>query len=312
MLLEHRVCMVKMGPVFKYAWGDATRKAGLEIYNTRHRFLKQCECEELATAWRYLCNNQLQDDTEEHVVELRKLYSQKLFDKIHLHTQVPQYLGEGRTTLIDKVSAHVHSTLLEMGSVPALTEALENLVVWVSDMGVEAGIPNSVVETPESVLPSFLRPSRLQVSSEDGDFCEEEPGLGLCAAKPEALMPKALHLPGFCHAVHNCTQNLNSALAKFDRFLEQLRVVHKLLSSPMRRSRFVEVVLQGTPVYAVGKELFHRFSRALYEERWGEIATYLKKARPLYVFLKLYWDEVAFVRRDANAVAQAEQESAED
>ena len=48
LLLEHRSRIQKLGPIFTYAWGDATSKGGREIYNTRHRFLRQDNAVELA------------------------------------------------------------------------------------------------------------------------------------------------------------------------------------------------------------------------------------------------------------------------
>ena len=79
-------------------------------------------------------------------------------------------------------------------------------------------------------------------------------------------------------AVHNASANLSSALSYFDDFMSKLRVVHKFLGSPSRRERFVEVVLQGKPSYNVGKSLFKSFTKTLYEERWGEVASYLSSA----------------------------------
>ncbi|CAE7033133.1 unnamed protein product [Symbiodinium sp. CCMP2592] len=308
LLCEHRSRMARLGPVVRYAWGDATSKGGREIYNTRCRFIELSKVVELARGWRFLCLNPASDDQDSEQAEQRCVHSQALFDNVHLHTHVPQYLGQGRTTLLDKVSAHVHSTLLEAGTVSAMSDVLKSVVAWVTDMCVEAGLPNCHVSTPESTLPSFVRPSRLQVCPEDAEFVEE----GFYemqgeAASNAALMPAAIHLPGVCHAVHNASANLNSALSYFDDFLSKLRVVHKFLGSPSRRDRFVEVVLQRKPSYDVGKSLFKSFTKTLYEERWGEVASYLKSAQSLFTFLRLHWDEVAYVRDAGDAdVASAE------
>ena len=166
LLLEHRSRIQKLGPIFTYAWGDATSKGGREIYNTRHRFLRQDNAVELARNWKYLCLHPPPEDeapSDPNVMDLRGPCSENLFKNIQLHTQVPQFLGQGRTTLLDKVSAHVHSTLLESGTVQNMSKVLERVVAWVSDMGVESGMPSCHVSTPESTLPSFVRPSRLRV-----------------------------------------------------------------------------------------------------------------------------------------------------
>ena len=308
LLVEHRSRMERLGQVVRYAWGDATSKGGREIYNTRCRFVELSKVVELARGWKYLCLNPASADQDAEQAEQRYTHSQALFDNVHLHTHVPQYLGQGRATLLDKVSAHVHSTLLEAGTVSAMSGVLESVVAWVIDMGVESGLPNCHVSTPESTLPSFVRPSRLQVCPEDEEFVEE--GFHEMqgeAASNTALMPAAIHLPGVCHAVHNASANLNSALSYFDDFMSKLRVVHKFLGSPSRRERFVEVVLQGKPSYNVGKSLFKSFTKTLYEERWGEVASYLSSAQSLFTFLRLHWDETAYVRDAGDAdVASAE------
>ena len=103
-----------------------------------------------------------------------------------------------------------------------------------------------------------------------------------------SLMPQALRVLGVCHAIHNCSENLNTALSQFDDFLGKLKLLHKFLGQPKRRGRFVEVVLQGKPAYNVVKPLFASFSGTLYEHRWGEVASYLKKAQSLFVCLKMH------------------------
>ena len=302
MLLLHRL-RVEASSVFTYAWGDSSQKGGLDVYNTRHRWLLADSVVELARAFRWLCLHQSpanheQEISEDEATERCRL-SQLLFNGIHLHTQVPQMIGQGRSSLLDKVGAHVHSTLLEVRSLEELSAALGNCVAWCCDMGTEAGLPQCVVEYPEDVLPSFIRPSRIQpdIVVEDGsvELCLE----GLAPVNEAGrgnLMQRAILIPGTCHAIHNASSNLDSAFAHWDRFYSSLKTLHKLIGMKGRRERFVEVVLKNVPQYDQGKALFRHFSKTLYTERWGEVASYLEEGLPLLLFLRQNWDEVVYSR----------------
>ena len=57
-------------------------------------------------------DSEVEDEDFDELHNLRCKHNQFLFDHILLHTHVPQRLGQGHTTLVDKVSAHIHSTLL--------------------------------------------------------------------------------------------------------------------------------------------------------------------------------------------------------
>ena len=300
MLLFQRARVEQKGEVLRYMWGDATSKSPWEIYNIRYRFFQKSKAVELAKAWKWLCQHPAccseEDELPEDVQEQRCFQSQVLFDAIEIHTQLPQLLGEGRTKLLDKVSAHVQSALLESGGLEPLQQHLQSCVAWCSDMGVEAGIPECQVQCVESVLPTFLRPARLQVASSDADFAEEV----MLEAQPSVegghLMPNAIHIPGACHAIHNACLNLDSALTDFEWFLKQVQTLHPLISNRRRRERFLQVVLEGTPQYDQGKQIMAAFSATLHTERWGELVTYLRSGLPLLVFCRQFFDPVAYVR----------------
>ena len=239
LLLFHRQQMQSQGQVYMYAWGDSSKKGHLDMYNTRHRWFPKSMSIELARAFRWLCANQAvwadeesANPQEDELEDERCNCSQFLFDNIHLRTQIPQLLGQGRAKLIDKVSAHVHSSLLELGSVDSLSAALGNCVTWCSDMGTESGLPSCHVTSPEEVLPAFVRPCRLQTELEAEDGCVQ---LSLAQSSAEnaadanatELMPNAIHIPGMCHAIHNSSANLDTSFTHFAAFLEDLKCVHK-------------------------------------------------------------------------------------
>ena len=300
MLLLQRRRLAAMKPFLKYAWGDSTVKKHIDIYNVRYRFFPESEAVHLARAWRWLCLHlpsfEDEEDMASDICDLRCLHSQKLFDTVEVHTQVPQLIGLGRASLVDKVGAHVHSTLLEAGDLQSLQESLHSCVAWCSDMGVEAGIPSCHVDCVETVLPAFARPSRIEMMEPDENGHVEEGSLHEEPPAPKNLMPNAVHVPGACHAIHNASANLDSALSEFEGFMKNVDALHGLIGQRARRERFVEVVLGGTPQYNVGKSLFGRFTLTLYKERWGEVATYLREGFCLLFFLRQFWDEVAFMR----------------
>lgn len=302
MLLVHRL-RTEASNMFMYAWGDSSQKGGLDVYNTRHRWLLADSIVMLARGFRWLCLHQApcndeQEFSEDEAVE-RCRFSQLLFDGIHLHTQVPQLIGQGRSSLLDKVGAHVHSTLLERGTLDGLSAALGNCVAWCCDMGTEAGLPQCAVEYPEDVLPSFIRPSRIQADIATDDGCLELSLEGCGPGNPASrgnLMQRAILVPGTCHAIHNASANLDSAFANWEKFYSSLKTLHKLIGMKGRRERFVEVVLGNVPQYDQGKALFRHFSKTLYTERWGEVASYLEEGLPLLLFLRQNWDEVVYSR----------------
>ena len=87
----------------------------------RYRFLAAADAVELARSFKWLCMNQADkakeaeaEDGDEMPADVEKdrqraKLSQSLFDRIEMHTQIPQLLGQGRTQLVDKVGAHVLS-----------------------------------------------------------------------------------------------------------------------------------------------------------------------------------------------------------
>ncbi|CAE7348811.1 unnamed protein product [Symbiodinium sp. CCMP2592] len=275
MLLFQRARVQAKGSVLRYVRGDATTKRPWEIYTARYRMCNSADVVSLARAFKSLtaipASSEDSAALPEDVQAQRCVYSQLLFDSFELHTQVPQLLGQGRTKLIDKVSAHVQSALLEAGDLEGLQGYLRSCVAWCSDMGVEAGIPDCEVQCIESVLPSCLRPSRLQMCNmEDASFADE----GLLSAEPESahegnLMPNAVHVPGTCHAIHNACLNPDTALSDFGwwRFME----CHSM-------------------------QILEAFSGTLRTERWGELAGYLHEGYPLLLFFRQYWDGVAYAR----------------
>ena len=156
-------------------------------------------------------------------------------------------------------------------------------------------------------LPACVRPTTLQADAETGDGFVDL-GMHTPMSRQEAagnLMPNALHIPGVCHAIHNGSANLDTSFSEWADFLEKLKVLHKFLGSRGRRERFVEVVLRSSPSYAEGRKLMQEFSHTLHVARWGEVATYLEDALPIFVFVRAHWDEVAYTRgTDGNPSAE--------
>ena len=299
LLLFHRAHMQEQGEVFRYAWGDSSKKGHMDMYNTRQRWLPCNMAVQLARAFRWLIANPAVVDADEDGASEDDVSSQLLYDNMHLHTQIPQLLGQGRSKLVDKVGAHIHSVLLEEGCLEGLSSALSSCISWCSDMGTESGLPSCVVTAPEEVLPEHVRPPKLVVDTEgDGGFVEPAFHVrGHKEAEAKNLMPKALHIPGVCHAIHNASASLESSFSHWEAFLLDLKTLHKFVGSRGRRDRFLEVVLrEGSPEYAQGRSLLRNFSHSLHTERWGEVAAYLQDCLPIFVFVRHHWDEVAYVR----------------
>ena len=166
-------------------------------------------------------------------------------------------------------------------------------------MGVEIGMPDCQVKCVESTLPAFIRPVRLQVAEGDEDgFVEESLAVEPQPERPENhnFMPRALQVPGACHAIHNACLNLDDALSEFDWFFTSLKKLDALIGNKRRRERFVQVVLTGTPLYEAGQKVLESFRSTLHKERWGELAGYLSDGLPILIFLRQHWDPVAYSR----------------
>ena len=149
---------------------------------------------------------------------------------------------------------------------------------------------------------SKLRPSWIAYhhtfgQAGSGDVHDEEgPGEELAAHYErrrgwQPLMRNTIVNLGLCHALHNSTKNMQNSLGHWKEFLDEVKLLHQLIGHPARKVRFVEEVFGGSDMYDYAYKTIKSFSATLYEERWGELGTYFKEARPARELVLLYWDE---------------------
>ncbi len=86
--------------------------------------------------------------------------SRRLHDNLRHRTQVPVALGLRKADLPSKVSAFLHSALLECPSLVALQKYLASFVSFTTDLGVEVGLAGFYALTLEGVLPVWMRQVR--------------------------------------------------------------------------------------------------------------------------------------------------------
>lgn len=301
--LTHRMRLSNLGETWKYAWGDSSSKWGLEIYNSRYRWLLKSKSVELARAWRFLCNNPWHEDLDDHIAQKRQQCSHLLFDCIELHTQVPQCLGNKRTALSDKVSCHVHAALLESLGLDDLEQNFNNHVSWCSDLGVESGLPGFCSAGAETVLPSWLQPARVEVVASDTDFIEDGAVVAQQPVLVKPLMPAAFPIPGVCHAVHNAIGNLEKAFPWYEEFVARFKTLYQFLGSKQRRDRFVEMVMKGKLQYTHAKKLFGKEVPSFYTERWNAFMECLEATWPLAEFLRVHWDDVRYAEGEGHVAS---------
>jgi hypothetical protein len=101
-------------------------------------------------------------------------------------------------------------------------------------------------------------------------------------------MPNAYILAGVQHVTDNLNADSNKSMGNFASFFKDLKLLEAGLLSH-RRERFQWTCLRRGRHAHLSKK-FDNFTGSLYEARWHEVVTFLKKVRPLIVIMCFAFD----------------------
>ena len=103
------------------------------------------------------------------------------------------------------------------------------------------------------------------------------------------FMPNALTIAGLQHVVNNMMADAHTSLSWWPTFHPQLENFEAFIRIDERRQRYAWSCLHGTP-NAHLTSLFARFRGSLYEDRWHEVVSFLRKLKPLLPALARTFD----------------------
>ena len=191
-------------------------------------------------------------------------------------------LGHGRAGAHDKAAAFLHGLALEDGpSAFALRRALMEVRSFLSDLGVEACLPDTAVSV-ETFLHHTWRNGRMP--TRDG-----EP-----AANLEALRPFALPVAGWNHIVDWVGKAATTRLPFWPSWLDRVRAVIRLLQQEGVRDRLRQILLEvSTATGDVGAADLQRFSASFASWRWESLFQRTRELLRVERSLRAAWAAVA-------------------
>ena len=212
-----------------------------------------------------------------------------------------------------QVSAILHSFALELPSPSLLPAFLKSIRSWTSDMGHELGVPDYSCVDPRSMLPAWqqndeLVPDLADVVEEpsadldvdmDGDGQEvdgEEPAVMpkhqslLVDVDEPVVMPCGVVFAGFQHVVHNLCKDVVGELHWWEEFFANLKCLEDFLRVKEHRQRLQWTCMQGAR-HQNQQHKFDKWEASLYEKRWHEVITFLRKLKEVWSLLRQVWSE---------------------
>ena len=200
-------------------------------------------------------------------------------------------MGQGHTGSEDKVSGGCHQMSLEVWNTQHFVRHIDEYQSFTSDMGTEVKVSDFVFwrDSLNLHMPSWMasRDKRLfQVESSDaGDYLNP-----LVQCEGEEFLRNALPLPGANHLIHTVAKGLNEAMSYYDTFLNQLRVLEKVLTHPGRNERLVAKCMLGTP-WSDMVSTVKGFSKTLHDPRWHSVVYFCKAVLRPTAVLRKCWNE---------------------
>ena len=240
--------------------------------------------------------------------EARKAAADRLSSKLGIILGVPTAVGSGRSSLIRKIHAVVHSTRLVSTSWRMAARLMCSTFSWTGDLGVESGMwtfnkPLSqvfgawpaqadqeageddgeeqgdqehddafdfVAEQEEQPMEFDFLDGEPDVAAEDNLDDHRHDGQEFSDDAYQLDLRKSLFVAGVLHVMHNTTRDLGEQLTHWSEYIEQLRQVSRLLKYKWSRSRLLQTCFANGP-QAARKHEISGFNGAVYEGRWGGV-----------------------------------------
>jgi len=132
--------------------------------------------------------------------------------------------------------------------------------------------------------------------AEDSDTLDATPGCPGASANSATIrfLLHAFSVAGTMHIINNASQDMHQQMAHWETFCRQLKVVERFLKRKERRDQFIMSCLRGSGFQRL-EPIFESFSGSVYEERWGEVVSFLKKIQQPLEVLHAAWDEQKYV-----------------
>ena len=185
----------------------------------------------------------------------------RLAQTLRVHRSPPVMLGSGRTTLVDKFCAVVHTLYLEAGCPASLHVLCKQFVCFTTDLGVEFGLPSVRDTELANIMPWAISAMPVH-ASEQPDECIPESTVGFS---------DSLAMPGLLHIIHNASNALLEVMPHLDAAVTQLSDVAVFLRTPETAKRLPETCY-STSVGRLHRAAIKSFDSKVHRSRWCTIA----------------------------------------
>ena len=148
---------------------------------------------------------------------------------------------------------------------------LDSFSGWTVDLGVEAGMPHFLSETPDSVLPYWWSHSAPTLEPDVENYGDAAPPVvpaDPCPFPGHSWMKRALIVAGMCHVCSNMADEVHNRMQFWPTFYPQLKHIEALLVQRERRDFFFHRCINNTAYGTdTAKLLFEREIPRLYDNR---------------------------------------------
>ena len=107
-------------------------------------------------------------------------------------------------------------------------------------------------------------------------------------------MQNALTISAMQHIINNLQNDIHEHLEHWPTLVRHLNSVEALLCVEERRLRLEWTCIWGTP-HAHLSKLFKKWSATLYEDRWREVVTFMRKLRAVLLALTVVWGAQKYI-----------------
>ena len=271
---------------------DASPQAGLELMAHDVDVIDNDDIVDLVWAVGELELNPWKSEYEKHpsrdpLSDCRASLGRCLAQGIIRHARPLQAMGVKHVSLAHKVQTWLCAARLEHASNRDLADSLHYLGSLCTDMGTEFGVGDFWGAGLESLMPRWWTPPSLEPDVA-GEAPMREP-----VAEPGHLCPFTLTIPGMLHIINNALDEMCNHMQHWERYLNMLKQVCRMLNVKAFRNNFVQSCLKVSAV-AQAESWFQTAPPMPYEKRWGVVFGAIVYVLDRQTYLVAAWDEAKF------------------